>query len=207
MTLAGLSHLLDELAMPGCVTFTGDESPDYVLAQIEIAAPGRIVVSLSPVSRVLFSQLKWLARVMMFCVQPQVLLLSRLPIYWLPASLQNMSCSMLVEWRFRRIPSCSSLDNLRSILSEWEAGSELGNVPPLLCPERGLSPREVQIIQLSLEGVDMVRIARMLGISVKTVYVHRASALEKLDARTAEGSAVYRLWCLTWLLKIGFDDV
>ncbi|MEJ2347123.1 MAG: response regulator [Gammaproteobacteria bacterium] len=47
-----------------------------------------------------------------------------------------------------------------------------------------LTPRERQIMDLMVEGHSNKIIARRLGISVRTVEVHRANLMDKLDARS-----------------------
>jgi DNA-binding NarL/FixJ family response regulator len=47
----------------------------------------------------------------------------------------------------------------------------------------GLSERESQVLQLMADGLDNARIARELGLSVKTVQNHVSRVLAKLPAR------------------------
>ncbi|WP_245633772.1 response regulator transcription factor [Amycolatopsis jejuensis] len=47
-----------------------------------------------------------------------------------------------------------------------------------------LTPRELEIVRLVVDGMSSKRIATRLGISVKTVDVHRARAREKTGAET-----------------------
>ena len=49
-------------------------------------------------------------------------------------------------------------------------------------PVAGLTPREVEVLNLMAEGASNKTIARRLGISVHTVKFHVGSLLDKLDA-------------------------
>ena len=50
-------------------------------------------------------------------------------------------------------------------------------------PVPGLSDREAEVLRLMAEGLDNARIARTLGLSVKTVQNHVSRVLAKLQAR------------------------
>lgn len=52
------------------------------------------------------------------------------------------------------------------------------------CRERGISPREREVISLMLEGNDNKSIARALGISANTVKVHASSVFRKLGVQS-----------------------
>ncbi|MXP29032.1 hypothetical protein GRI58_09370 [Porphyrobacter algicida] len=49
---------------------------------------------------------------------------------------------------------------------------------------KGLSPREVEVLQCVSEGHSSKEIARLLGVSPRTVDIHRSNMLLKLDARS-----------------------
>ena len=49
-------------------------------------------------------------------------------------------------------------------------------------PGTGLTPREIEVLNLMAEGASNKTIARRLGISVHTVKFHVGSLLDKLDA-------------------------
>jgi len=49
-------------------------------------------------------------------------------------------------------------------------------------PVTGLTPREIEVLNLMAEGASNKTIARRLGISVHTVKFHVGSLLDKLDA-------------------------
>jgi DNA-binding NarL/FixJ family response regulator len=53
-----------------------------------------------------------------------------------------------------------------------------------LAPERPLSPREREVLQLIAEGKSSKEIAATLGIAVTTVETHRRQLVEKLNLRT-----------------------
>lgn len=61
-------------------------------------------------------------------------------------------------------------------------GARPGSLPAHKLAE--LTPRERQIMDLMVEGHSNKAIARRLGISVRTVEVHRANLMDKLGARS-----------------------
>jgi DNA-binding NarL/FixJ family response regulator len=54
-------------------------------------------------------------------------------------------------------------------------------------PPDNLSPREVQVLQLQVEGKTAKETASLLGISIKTVESHRHSIMAKLDIHDTAG--------------------
>jgi len=60
-------------------------------------------------------------------------------------------------------------------------------------PERPLSDRERQVLQLVAEGKTTKEIASMLGISVNTAESHRTNLMEKLDIHDTAGLVRYAL--------------
>lgn len=56
-----------------------------------------------------------------------------------------------------------------------------------------LSPRELQVLDLMVGGRTNIDIAKHLGISRKTLDIHRAKVLEKMEARTVADLARCRL--------------
>jgi DNA-binding NarL/FixJ family response regulator len=60
-------------------------------------------------------------------------------------------------------------------------------------PERPLSDRERQVLQLVAEGKTNKEIASLLGISVNTAESHRTNLMEKLDIHDTAGLVRYAL--------------
>jgi DNA-binding NarL/FixJ family response regulator len=62
---------------------------------------------------------------------------------------------------------------------------------PYTTPERGqlarLTPRQREILQLLAEGASSRKMARTLGVSIKTVETHRAQLMERLDIHDVAG--------------------
>ncbi len=60
-------------------------------------------------------------------------------------------------------------------------------------PERSLSDRERQVLQLVAEGKTTKEIATLLGISVKTAESHRSNIMDKLDIHDTAGLVRYAI--------------
>jgi two-component system response regulator NreC len=60
-------------------------------------------------------------------------------------------------------------------------------------PERPLSERERQVLQLVAEGKTTKEIASMLGVSVNTAETHRTNLMEKLDIHDTAGLVRYAM--------------
>lgn len=56
-----------------------------------------------------------------------------------------------------------------------------------------LTPREIQVLDLMVEGKPNRQIAEELGISPKTLDIHRANVMHKMKARTTADLVRYRL--------------
>jgi FixJ family two-component response regulator len=52
-----------------------------------------------------------------------------------------------------------------------------------------LSKRQRQVLDMIVEGQTTSEIARHLGLSTKTIYAHRAEALDRIDANTVAEAA------------------
>lgn len=65
----------------------------------------------------------------------------------------------------------------QNTLSLFEGSSNRDGAKP---PHAKLSPREVEVMSMLLEGKRLKEIGARLGISVKTVTTHRARLLRKL---------------------------
>lgn len=48
-----------------------------------------------------------------------------------------------------------------------------------------LSPRQLQVLDLLIEGHQNIMIGHELGVSPRTVEIHRAKVMKKLQAKTA----------------------
>jgi DNA-binding NarL/FixJ family response regulator len=60
----------------------------------------------------------------------------------------------------------------------------LGAAPPVVKPERELSPREREVLQLLAEGKTSKDIAGLLSLAVPTVETHRRQIMDKLNLHT-----------------------
>lgn len=75
---------------------------------------------------------------------------------------------------------------LLDVLSSYRKGLSVFSAAANL-PDPVLSPREKEVLQLVVEEKTNVQIAKMLGISVKTVEKHRQSVMDTLDIHTVAG--------------------
>jgi two-component system response regulator NreC len=76
----------------------------------------------------------------------------------------------------RRYLSPPLSERLAEISSDRQPGGEPN-------PYHGLTPREREVLQLTIEGFTSAQTAARLGISPRTVEVHRANILHKLGLR------------------------
>jgi hypothetical protein len=68
-----------------------------------------------------------------------------------------------MEGGFRRVSSRISFNSLRVILRGWGEGIAAEHLPFFIYTGYELIPHEVQVLQLSLEGMRMSRMAEVLG--------------------------------------------
>lgn len=61
----------------------------------------------------------------------------------------------------------------------------LGDYKPFAAPPFSLTPRELETLKLIMQSKTNKEIARLLGVSPRTVEVHRANAMHKLGAQNA----------------------
>jgi DNA-binding NarL/FixJ family response regulator len=73
------------------------------------------------------------------------------------------------------------------------AGEALGTIASETPKEASMTAREREVIQLVAEGHSNKAVARMLGISIKTVESHRSAAMRKIGARTVADIVRYAL--------------
>jgi DNA-binding CsgD family transcriptional regulator len=60
-------------------------------------------------------------------------------------------------------------------------------------PDRTITDRERQVLQLVAEGKTTKEIASILGISVKTAESHRSNLMDKLDIHDTAGLVRYAI--------------
>ena len=82
--------------------------------------------------------------------------------------------------------------------------AERDNVAALRCRFDALSPREREVMRLVVSGLLNKQIAAQLGISEKTVKVHRARVMEKTGSRSL--AELVRLCAATGNVPDGVDE-
>jgi len=65
--------------------------------------------------------------------------------------------------------------------------------PDMKTPARALSPRELEVLELLVDGNTNKLIAKALKISVKTVEKHRQKLMNKLDIHHTAGLTRYAI--------------
>jgi len=79
------------------------------------------------------------------------------------------------------------LARVREAVNGWRRRSEAAgsNLPPAFAGRELLTPRELEVLGRIFAGAANKDTARTLGISTRTVEVHRAHIMDKLGARNA----------------------
>ena len=81
-----------------------------------------------------------------------------------------------------------ALDRAAAILRSSQDEAALRN--EAVARVRDLSARELQMLQALLNGLSNKQIANLLGISIRTVEMHRASLMRKLQARSLADAVI-----------------
>jgi non-specific serine/threonine protein kinase len=68
-----------------------------------------------------------------------------------------------------------------------------GTTPPLMRPDHGLTPRELQVLRLIAQGYSNHQVGESLGISHRTAGVHVANLLAKLGVETRTAAASFAI--------------
>jgi len=80
---------------------------------------------------------------------------------------------------------------LSSSVSRHVVGDWVRRVDPERTVQDRLSPRQLEIVQLIAEGHTNAQMARMLGLSVKTIETHRSQLMLRLDVHDVAGVVRY----------------
>lgn len=200
LTRTGAGVLLNEA---GCargeiVLLSGHENRSNVLEVLRQIPPARILFFLSPYLNDLLVQIKLLGWLMNAGSGPSVLLLCGTEQAWLFDTVRKVAGGISRSNRIRVMPAGTPINELRTALKRWEW--EHGCCGPCVRPPpeagmAGLSPRELQILQMTIEGISVRAQARLTGLSSKTLYTHRTRAIRKLQPECYRRGA-YRLWQL-----------
>lgn len=199
LTRMGSAALLAESGYaPGeIVLLSGHEYRSDVLEVLCQVPPGRIIFYLSPSLSDLLMQIKLLGWLMNACSGPSVLLLCRTTQVWIFDTLRKIAGDMARNNRILVMSARVPVSTLRATLKE--RGTRWGNHPyarPLpaagIC---GLSLRELQSLEMTLNGISISAQSCLTGLSTKTLYSHRTRAIRKLSFQGNRRGA-YRLWQL-----------
>lgn len=183
--------------------FTGQESPDVLSTVFRAAPPALIVVYLSGAADRECDILRGLAHILRQArVLPEVVVLCKGAVYWVYLALMRLSGRVEVADVLRTLAPGQDVTTLAHLLHDPVSIpllrlqlTDYQRQAPL-----PLSPREMQTLQWTLEGVPMAEQGYRLGVSEKTLYAHRYNAMKKLggDVRYRSGHWLWhmaRLFC------------
>jgi two-component system response regulator DctR len=92
------------------------------------------------------------------------------------------------------VPPGIVTDRLREAFVVWSTWQEIEHERQELAQRLALlSPRELEVFRLVADGLKNTAIAQQLGISGKTLDIHRGRVMAKMKARTAADIARWRL--------------
>ena len=106
----------------------------------------------------------------------------------LAVSAMKLGALEFLEKPFREEELVDALDRAFAALREAEA--EAASRGDAVARVRALSARELQMLQALLNGLSNKQIAVALGISIRTVEMHRASLMRKLQARSLADAVI-----------------
>ncbi len=99
-----------------------------------------------------------------------------------PLAVQAMKAGA-IEFLEKPFEKATLLDAIESAFRHVKVATEFAKPHPEQRPDRSLTDREKEVFDLLVEGQQNKVIAHKLGISTRTVEVHRARVMEKLGAR------------------------
>lgn len=99
-----------------------------------------------------------------------------------PLAVQAMKAGA-IEFLEKPFEKATLLDAVETAFQHIKVAAEFVRSQPEHRPDRVLTEREKEVFDLLIEGQQNKVIAHKLGISTRTVEVHRARVMEKLGAR------------------------
>jgi two-component system response regulator FixJ len=99
-----------------------------------------------------------------------------------PLAVQAMKAGA-IEFLEKPFEKATLLEAIETAFQHVKVAAEFSKSHSELRPERVLTEREKEVFDLLIEGQQNKVIAHKLGISARTVEVHRARVMEKLGAR------------------------
>ncbi|MGZ5896054.1 MAG: response regulator transcription factor [Rhizomicrobium sp.] len=99
-----------------------------------------------------------------------------------PLAVQAMKAGA-IEFLEKPFEKATLLDAIESAFQHVKVVADFSKSRPEQRPDRVLTDREREVFDLLIEGQQNKVIAHKLGISTRTVEVHRARVMEKLGAR------------------------
>ena len=99
-----------------------------------------------------------------------------------PLAVQAMKAGA-IEFLEKPFEKATLLDAIESAFQHVKVAADFSKSRPEQRPDRILTDREREVFDLLIEGQQNKVIAHKLGISTRTVEVHRARVMEKLGAR------------------------
>ena len=213
LSRVGIAALLTESGCaPGeVVLLSGREYRSDVQETLRQVPPARILILPPPSLSDLLIQIKQLSWLMDVRSSPSVLLLGGTEEVWIFDTVSKLAGSRARRNRVWFLSVRTPISRLRTALNRWKWDRYAG---PDALPLRNtgkacLSPRELQSLQMTLDGITVRAQSCLTGLSSKTLYSHRSRALRKLQPEGNRRGA-YRLWKLFLLSDmngVNYGDV
>ncbi len=178
-------------ARPVVECFSGQEAPPVLMSALRRAPPAVVAVYLSVTAEQQQSVVRLLAAVIRdSAVLPELVVFCDHPAEWVYPALLHLSGNAAITERLRVADARLTVQGVGRLLSDPDslpllhAGITRSVSSAASAP---LSEREWLTLQMSLAGVSMAELGRQMGVSKKTLYIHRYHAMQKLGGGRCRG--------------------